>query len=178
MHIGLDMDGVLTEFVPTLIEQYNYLTNEHVKLDSIKSGKTSNYVNDPFLLKRLKDSTGFIRSLPPAPGAIDAVHKLVRDGHEITFVSNGTNCPSSGHEKRDWLFFYFSKLWKMAPLVLTHEKHKVRVDVLVDDDPKNLGNLHKDTKGLLWHQSYNAAVTGFDRVYSWDHLEEWIAING
>ena len=66
----------------------------------------------------------------------------------------------------------------MAPLVLTHEKHKVRVDVLVDDDPKNLEHLHKDTKGLLWHQSYNAAVTGFDRVYSWDHLEEWIAING
>jgi len=172
------MDGVVADFVPQLLEWYNHLTNENIKLDRIKSNKTHKFVGDPMLLRKLKDSPGFIRSLPPTPGSIDAIHRLHKQDHEITFVSNATNCPSSGHEKREWLFFHFSKIWRMAPLILTHEKHKVRVDVLIDDDPKNLGQLHSDTKALLWHQPYNAAVTGYDRVYSWDHLEEWIAING
>lgn len=178
MHLGIDMDGVMTEFVPQLLEWYNHLTNEHVKLDQIRSNKTHKFVSDPMLIKRLKDSPGFIRSLPAAQGAVEAIHRLHKQGHEITFVSNATNCPSSGHEKREWLFYHFSKIWRMAPLILTHEKYKVWVDVLVDDDPKNFAKLRPEVKPLLWHQSYNASVTGYDRVYSWDHLEEWVAING
>lgn len=179
MHLGFDMDGVIADFVPALLDIYNHLTNEGVKLFDIKTNKTGKHVGDPYLLKRIKDSPGFIRGLPPAPGAIDAIERLHRAGHEITFVSNGTNCPSSGHEKREWLFYYFSKIWRMAPLILTHEKHKVDVDVLIDDDPKNLKNLKPGRHRILWNQPYNASIVdkSFIRIYDWGHLEEWISMH-
>lgn len=94
------------------------------------------------------------------------------------FVSNATNAPTSGNEKRDWLKFYFSKAWAQhVPLVLTSEKWRIRGDCLLDDDPKNLGNLHPTTKGLLWNKGYNADVVGFDRIYDWSHFVEWVNAN-
>ena len=177
MRVLLDMDGVIADFMGKWLEMYNYLTNEKVKLQDIKSCNTSKWVGDPYTLKKIKDSPGFIRGLEPMPGAIDAVTELHDKGHEIFFVSNGTNCPSSGHEKRDWLKYYFNHLWKHAPLVLTYHKHVVRGDCLVDDNPKNFRGIHPATAPLLWHQPYNADIVGYERIYDWGHLIDWIEKN-
>lgn len=177
MRVLLDMDGVITDFIPKLLEMYNYLTNENVKVEDVRGLKTKEYVGDPYTLKKVMESPGFIRNLSPAVGAIEGVTKIHKLGHEIVFVSNATNCPTSGFEKRDWLNYYFKDIWDIAPLVLTYYKHYVRGDVLVDDNPKNFKNLHATTQALLWHQNYNASVTGFERIYGWDHLIDWIAQN-
>jgi 5'-nucleotidase len=178
MIILVDMDGVVADFLPTLLEQYNYLTNENVPLDRIKSNKTFKWVGDAILCRKLIETPGFIRGLPPLDGAQEAIERLHGQGHDIVFVSNGTNCPTSGHEKRDWLKFYFSKVWpQKVPLILTSDKWRVRGDVILDDDPKNLIHLDPTTKGLLFSTSYNADVTGFERIYGWDHFIDWVANN-
>lgn len=177
MIILLDMDGVMADFTGKLLELYNYISNEKVKLSDIKTDKVTKYVGDPIAIKRIKDSPGFIRMLEPIEGAIEGVHELVKKGHEIRFVSNGTNCPSSGHEKREWLKFYFSKIWSKPPLALMWDKSWVRGDVLLDDTPRNLQNLCPDTKGLLFHQPYNASVTGYDRIYDWSQFLDWVDRN-
>ena len=177
MIVLLDMDGVVADFTGKLIEMYNHLTNEGVKMSDIRSVKTTKWVGDPYTMRKIIDSTGFIRNLSPLPGAIDGVREIHKAGHKIFFVSNGTNCTTSGHEKRDWLNYYFGDLWKKAPLVLTYYKHLVRGDCLVDDNVKNLQNLHPTTHPLLWHQPYNADVLGYERVYDWSHLLDWIKNN-
>ena len=174
MIIALDLDGVLNDFVPVLLEQYNHLTNEGVLLEDIRSNKTHKFVEEPFTLKRLKDSPGFLRGLKPVPGAIEVVNYLHAKGHKVLFVSSNTNCPTSGYEKRDWLNYYFCNIWRIAPLVLTTDKSVVRCDALLDDDPKNLCDLQPPTKPLLWTQSYNATVIGYDRIGSWKELVEWV----
>ena len=177
MILLLDMDGVVVDFVRPWLDQYNALTGENVKYNSITGPKTSKFVKDPNTLRKLKDSVGFIRNLPPINGAIEVITDLHREGHEIVFVSNGTWCPTSGHEKRDWLKFYFHRLWQYPPLVLTYHKHYVRGDILLEDTPSNLKNLHPTTKGLLFHQKYNADETGFDRIYDWSHFLDWVERN-
>lgn len=178
MRILLDMDGVVVDFMGPWLEMYNHLTNEGVELDQIKSMKTRKWVGDPMTLMRIKDSVGFVRNLPPKDGAIDGVKELIKLGHEIVFVSNGTNCPTSGHEKRDWLKYHFHKEWQYAPLVLTYHKHLVRGDCLLDDNPKNLEKLHSSTTPLLWHYSYNSDVLDYTRIYDWGHFLDWVVCNG
>lgn len=178
MIVNLDMDGVLADFTGKLIEQYNHLTNEKIKMSDIRTDNIGKYVGDPFLIRKLKEAPGFIRSLEPLDGAIDAVHQLVKDGHDVRFISNATNCVSSGHEKREWLKYHFSKLWDKAPLALMWDKSWVRGDVLLDDTPRNLANLEPDIKGLLFHQHYNASVTGYDRIYDWSQFIDWVNRNG
>jgi 5'(3')-deoxyribonucleotidase len=170
-----DMDGVVADFMTEWLDQYNHYTGEGIKLSDIKTYDTSKYVKNKGLLFNIKDSPGFIRGLKPISGAVEAIKTLHKDGHDICFVSNGTRCPSSGHEKREWLKYYFGKLWKYPPLILTKEKFRVRGDCLLEDDPKNLIGLHRNTKPLLFHRSYNANATGnFERIYDWDHFLDWI----
>ena len=152
MLVGLDMDGVIADFTGSLLEMYNHMTNEGVSLSDIKSVKTSKWVQDPYTLKKLIESPGFIRGLPPLPGAIDGVKEIIKKGHEVVFISNGTNCASSAAEKREWLRYYFKNTWRIPPLVLTFFKHFVRCDCLVDDNPRNFKNLDPSTTPLLWHQ--------------------------
>jgi len=177
MRILLDMDGVVADFMTPWLEQYNELTGEGVKLSDITGPDAAKFVGDPYLLKRIKDSCGFMRALKPLPGAIDGVAQLHSDGHDIVFVSNGTNCPTSMHEKRDWLKFYFHRQWKYVPLVLTYHKYLVRGDVLLEDTPRNLEKLEHGTKGLLYHHKYNAQETRFERIYDWSHFLQWVDEN-
>lgn len=179
MRILLDIDGVIADFTKAWIEQYNHFTGENVKLSDITGPKTSKFVKDPQILYRIKDSPGFIRGLPPINGAIDGVHELHSKGHEIVFVSNGTRAPSSGHEKREWLFYYFHRLWKIPPLILAYGTHKkyVRGDVLLEDNPKNLEVLEFGTKQLLFNHKYNADETRFERIYDWSHFLSWVEEN-
>lgn len=180
MRLLFDLDGVLADFNGRAIEQYNHMTNEGIKLAHIKSNNTAKWVGDPFTMRKIIEAAGFMRSLDPLPGAIEGIKRLVKEGHDVAFVSNGTNCVSSGHEKREWLKYHFGKLWKYPPLVLTYHKYLVRGDVIIDDLPRNLENLHPDTKGLLWHTTYNIdpANDKYTRIYSWDHLFQWIEENG
>lgn len=173
------MDGVMADFVPTWIKFYNHITNEAVKLEDIKSHKVSKYVKDQYTLRRIKDSPGFIRGLPPCEGSVEAIFRLHKAGHKICFVSNGTNCPSSGHEKREWLYYYFHKLWDKAPLMLGHDKTWARVDVMIDDDPKNLQDQPPGVHRILWDTTYNRSVNDktFVRISSWTDLEDWIKTN-
>jgi 5'-nucleotidase len=179
MRLVLDMDGVIADFMKRWLEQYNHLTGENVQVNDITGPKTSKFVKDPHTLYRLKDAPGFIRSLEPMPGAIDGVHELHSKGHEIIFLSNGTRCPSSGHEKREWLFYYFHRLWKIPPLILAYAGHKKYVpgDVLLEDTPKNLENLEYGTKALLFHNRSNAEETRFERIYDWSHFLQWVDEN-
>ena len=174
MRLLLDMDGPVANFMKEWLGRYNTITGENIKLQDIHGLNTGKFVREPFILKHIKDSVGFIRSLEPIPGAIEGIETLHKQGHEIVFVSNGTNCPTSGHEKRDWLKFYFGHLWKFPPLVLTYHKHFVKGDCLIDDQPKNLENLDKSTTPLLWHYPYNASITGYTRIYDWSNLLDWV----
>ena len=174
--ILLDMDGVVTNFIPALIEQYNFLTNEGVKEENINGFGLNDFFQDSFTAKKIKDGVGFLRNLQPTENSIEAITLLKTQGHDIVFVSSPTNCPTAAHEKREWLNYYFSKVWRRAPLITTPPEYKkyVRGDLLLDDDPKNLKDLHATTKPLLWHTKQNASAVGLERIYSWDHFIEWV----
>lgn len=177
MRILLDMDGVICDFLGPLIEQYNHLTGEGVKMESIVTYQTAKYVRKRGVLFGIKDSPGFIRNLQPYPDALESIELLHDAGHDIVFVSNATNAPSSGHEKREWLKYYLGHLWSKPQLVLTYHKYLVKGDVLLEDSPSNLEKLDDDVKAVLFHQHYNAQENRFERVYGWSDFLDWVERN-
>lgn len=177
MLILLDLDGVVADFRASVVEQYNFLTGENIKQRDLVYYKTAKCVSNPAIINKIINSPGFMRGLKPIDGAIDAINELHRKGHEIVFVSNGSNCPTSGHEKREWLKYYFSKTWKIAPLIITYYKHYVRGDCLLDDRASNLENLYPDCKRLLFDAPYNQDERRFERIYDWSHFLDWVERN-
>lgn len=165
--ILLDMDGVVCDFLTPLLAQYNHLTGEQVKVSDIKGHKTVKYVKQRGVILKVVDTPGFIRNLLPIDGALEGIRTLHAAGHDIVFVSNATNCPTSGHEKRLWLKYYLGDLWEKPQLVLTYHKYLVKGDLLLDDNPENLERLETGTRPLLFDQPYNATETRFERVYGW-----------
>ena len=168
------MDGVIVDFVGPLIEQYNHLAKDDVKLSDITEYNTYKFVKKRGILMSVKDSPGFIRNLKPLPEAIESIEYLHESGHDIVFVSNATNSPTAGHEKREWLKYYLGHLWKKPQLVLTYHKHLVKGDVLLEDSPKNLERLEKDVIPILFHQHYNRSEKRFRRVFGWNQFIKWI----
>jgi 5'(3')-deoxyribonucleotidase len=167
----------MADFTGSVVEQYNFLTGENIKTADIKNPKIGKCVSEPSLVYRIINCPGFMRGLKPVDGAVEGVKELHRQGHTILFVSNGSNCPTSGHEKREWLRYYFSKTWRYAPLVLTYQKQYVRGDCLLDDRPSNLENLFPDCKPLLFDAPYNQNETRFERIYDWTHFLDWVEKN-
>ena len=177
MKILLDMDGPMALFMDRLIERYNHVTKENISILDVKTNATSRYFKNYVLRKKIMEEPGFIYSLAPVEGAIDGVEALHNAGHEIVFVSNATNGPTSGHEKRNWLKFYFNHIWKYPPLILTKQKWHVRGDCILDDNPINFENLDPSTKPLLFSEPYNLNVSGFERINDWEHFLKWVADN-
>jgi 5'-nucleotidase len=155
--ILVDMDGVMCDFEGHMLSEFRkrYPYDPYVKpedrntfymaeqYDQIRSG----------LAVKIKDimrEPGFFRSMPPIPGAIDAIKEMAEMESVQVFIctapiSEPFNCVP---EKYEWVNHYLGKDWMMR-IILTHDKTLVSGHLLIDDK----------------HE-----VTGLLENPSWDHV--------
>ncbi len=111
-----DMDGVLVNF--------------QSGIDKLSEETKREYEG------RLDEVPGIFSLMDPMPGAIEAVHKL-SEYYDIYILStapwNNLTAPS---DKIQWLTKHFGDLFKKR-VIITHCKHLVDGDYLVDDRAKN-----------------------------------------
>lgn len=117
---------------------------------------------------------GFYRDLPPIEGAIDAIWKLIAEGHTPFFVST----PYRSHEtcaseKLAWVGEHFGQTMQ-SRTILTEDKTVVMGDVLVDDKPLIRGSNPTPTWRHLCFGNYGySSSTLSQRVETWyDALTE------
>lgn len=111
-----DMDGVLVDF--------------QSGIDKLSEETKREYEG------RLDEVPGIFSLMDPMPGAIEAVHEL-SEYYDIYILStapwNNLTAPS---DKIQWLTKHFGDLFKKR-VIITHCKHLVDGDYLVDDRAKN-----------------------------------------
>ena len=111
-----DMDGVLVDF--------------QSGIDKLSEETKREYEG------RLDEVPGIFSLMEPMPGAIEAAHTL-SEHYEVYILSTAPwNNPSAWTDKIVWLTHHFGDLFKKR-VTLTHCKHLVNGDYLIDDRAKH-----------------------------------------
>lgn len=113
MRIYIDMDNVLVDFRSALS----------------KRGLAPDTEN-------ADDIEGLFAEMEPMPGALEAYRELVADGHDVYILSTAPwDNPSAWSDKLLWVQKYLGDVAHKR-LILSHHKHLLRGDVLIDDRRK------------------------------------------
>ena len=111
-----DMDGVLVDFQSGIDKLSDEIKQEYKG--------------------RLDEVPGIFSLMDPMLGAIEAVHELSKH-YDVYILSTAPwKNPSAWSDKINWITKHFGNIFKKR-VILTHCKHLVNGDYLVDDRAKN-----------------------------------------
>lgn len=114
--VYLDMDGVLADFCAGL----------------------THLIHDPAEMY----SPGFFLSLPPIPGALQAVRELLKRGYDVHILTQPVaNSPISYTEKAQWICMWLPEL--KNKITMTQDKGLCVGDFLVDDNKEKWESIFK-----------------------------------
>lgn len=168
MLILLDQDGVLADFEHAFLTAWKA---RHPDIAPVEyADRTSFYIleNYPAELRPLATAIytapGFIRNLPPVPGALNAVKELLALGMDVRIctspLSQFENCVA---EKYLWVEQHLGRD-ATNRLILTKDKTLVQGDLLIDDKPEIHGAVRPRWKHILFDAPYNRHVTDRPRI--------------
>lgn len=194
MNIGIDLDGVLTNYRQFAIEQGQKYCKENDK------GKLVNpeayYMKDMYNWDEKTDYDFWIKNIfsyatenPAIQGASENTKKLKEDGHTIfiitarKFATPDDNCKEEIREKmkktvKEWLakneikydYIIFSKEDKCKNIIENN------IDVMIEDSPNNVKSLSKLTKIICMDWPYNKGIENDNiyRCYNWNEIYDKI----
>lgn len=144
MKILLDVDGVIADYVGSLLEFIHDITGFFYDRDEITTWDIfeSLKVNDA-TLKVIKQSwfdacgTGDIcYNIKPFEGAIDFVSNLRKDGHSVVALTSQMQVSNWAMQREQWLKDYFA--FDGDDIIFTSGKHHVQGNIFIDDSDKNV----------------------------------------
>ncbi|ETH88912.1 5' nucleotidase, deoxy (Pyrimidine), cytosolic type C protein (NT5C) [Bordetella pertussis STO1-CHOC-0018] len=139
MLILLDQDGVLADFEHAFIDAWR---KRHPDIEPVAfEERKSFHIREDYapelrgLAEAIYTAPGFIRDLPPVPGAVEAFRELLALGMDVRICSSPLmqfeNCVA---EKYLWVERHLGRDATQR-LILTRDKTLVQGDLLIDDRP-------------------------------------------
>lgn len=161
--IAIDMDGVIADIEPHLIEWYKKETGVALNQDMIKGLGEEEAFSDKEALHKILNTESFFRTAPVMDGAIETVKSLMKE-YEIFIVSAAMEFPLSLFEKRAWLQEHFPFInWKN--IIFCGDKSIIDTDFMIDDYCKNLDFCKG--KPLMFTAYHNIAIDHHERINHW-----------
>lgn len=172
MRTLVDLDGVVADWghgYDTLANLFDLaaeggmLYRERTTWD-LRQGLTDRGLD---ITRQIMEYDGFYRDLPLIEGAKDGITCLLREGHDVWFVSTPyLSNPSCANNKLAWVNDHFGPRL-MAKTILTMDKTLVMGDVLIDDRPEIVGVQAPSWKHLCFGEYGYSATTQSERVPNW-----------
>ena len=176
MRLLIDMDGVCADLVShwvTLLNRYHGETLQKEDVTDWHIHKITEQTTRKEVEAFLADP-GFFLHLEPIPGAIETLRRLIRDGHDLVFV---THCKEGHGDKRKWLERHLPG-FPMRSVIFAERKELVSGDVLLDDGVHNLRDWQKHNPSgiaVCFDAPYNQHWQG-ERVTNWEAFYELITL--
>jgi uncharacterized protein len=179
MKFGFDIDDTLINLREHAFHIYNKKLNKEVSLDEFHA-ITRVEIHEPFGLSDAEGSKMWNSSLeeiyytscPAYPGAIELLHQLVEDGHEIYYITSRPK--EHGERTKNWLkeqgfpvednnFYYGMKDSEKVDII-----RSLQLDYYFDDKPDVLNTLANESSVRIYvkDQSYNKQLQ-FPRITNW-----------
>ncbi|MFP3722423.1 HAD family acid phosphatase [Niallia circulans] len=182
MKFGFDIDDTLINLRQHAFELYNHKLKKNIPLKDFHALKTVE-IHEPFGLnategKQLWNSLReeiYFTNCPPFPDAIEALNELVRNGHEVYYIT--ARKKQFAEKTKDWM--------KQAgfPVIDSHffcgmEDHEkiciiqeLQLDYYFDDKPAVLETLQGyTTKLYVKDHPYNQHLEELNRIKEWNQL--------
>ena len=161
MRILVDMDGILVDFLAGFLRAYNQKYGDMLRKADIVEWELSRVVkpacNEAGVLSIL-DEENFFDRLRPLPGAVESILHLDALGHEV-FIATAAGSADSARAKLTWIQHYLG--WSRRRVIITHQKHLIDADVLIDDKPLMLRRWkaqRPDARAMTIAYPYNRVV--------------------
>ena len=165
VRVAVDMDEVLVDLVPRLVEGYNRAFGESLTRDALE-GRALEDVVPPdrrAALEELVLEPSFFADLDPMPGGIEALRAL-SGVYEVFVASAAMEVPTSLAAKFAWLRRHVPFV-PASHLVFCGDKAIVDADYLIDDTARHFARFRGT--GILFDAPHNRHVTGHLRVHDW-----------
>ena len=157
MIILSDMDGVVANFVDSILTLYNEEYGENVQYNDITHNDMHLFCRRGRAIYKYFHQEGLFRGLEVAEGSQKVINGWLDAGHEVYFVSKPVDhslyCMK---EKQAWVDEHFPRIGHKK-VIFTSQKHMVRGSILIEDLAENLERFHG--YGVLMSQPWNAQLT-------------------
>lgn len=176
--ILVDMDGTITDFESGFLDLWRarFPRRPFVELNQ----RQTFYVSEDYPPEYKTDintiiyhEAGFFANLSPINGAIEALTKMEKLGHQV-FICSAPRWTKSVHEKSQWIGRHLGENW-VNRLILTRDKSIVRGDILIDDRPEMTTSRPPLWEQVLFDQPYNRHLIDKRRL-NWQNYREVLGI--
>ncbi len=181
LKIGIDMDGVIADFIGSALKEINYLWELKLTKKDMTHPRTTEIILEHLNEKQLDEIEaygdpnqsissrlyeeiclqGMFLDLPVLPGSKKAL-KAITKTNEVIIITKPINWGYGSKEKKEWLEDHFAKLEYSVIMVDSMEaKGLIQVDIMIDDDPRVLANLDYAVPVLVeqpWNKYYRDEV--------------------
>ena len=189
MKIGIDIDGVLTDYKQFAVDFVTKFCYENgipinVKLDEYTDTESFNLTYEQATKFWNEYFAGYARGAKTRMFAKEVIDKL-REEHEIYIITarNEEGLPEELHGKIQELtkeFLQYNNIVYDKIFFTGGSKLKTivdnNVDIMIEDAPDNIQELSKKIQILCYNTQYNEEIEGenITRVYSWYDIYEKI----
>jgi 5'(3')-deoxyribonucleotidase len=176
VRLGIDLDGVVADFTKGWIDFYNRDFGTQLTPDQVV---TWNGMTEITHFEKMSefwrwssdlDGRSLFWHLEPFPGAIEALHRLHEDGHEIVIL---TMKPSFAREDtHEWIV---SQGIPTTEVHIRDDKWRIDCDVYLDDAPRVLRDLatHRPDRLICRYvRPWNRPQTGAVDVANFDEFRD------
>lgn len=175
--IVTDMDDVLEDFCDVWVSYLNGRFGRDVRPEDVTDWDISkSYPGiDKHLLYKVIEREDFWKLISPFSDAVAVTRQLVEEGHRVYVATKAT--PVTALYKYEHVMKRFFPHIPARNFNVVNDKSLLRGDVMIDDNPRNLGGDFK-TK-ILFTAPHNlscpAAANGFLRADNWQTVYKIIS---
>lgn len=180
MRLGIDLDGVVADFNAGWIRLHRdeFGSELHPEMVTTWDGlhELGGFADMRAFWRWARgnaDRPSIFRHLDPYPDAIETLHRLDRDGHDIVIITTKPDWA-----RTDTFRWLADHELPTAEVHLTERKHLVGCDVYLDDGPHVLPPLvrhHPEALVCRFVRPWNRPVKGTEDVESWSEFERIVA---